>query len=125
MYSIINTCSLDSALFALYFTYRTNINIQQQITSKILDEMEPTFALVETEGWDAARIDWLKRHDQLQIVQSPGLNEVITSDNYGSLDERVFCFIKELQRYSSSIKCTRPECEEKVRRVSNTELSIR
>ncbi|CAF3858587.1 unnamed protein product, partial [Rotaria magnacalcarata] len=70
----------------------------------------------KTEGWDAARIDWLKRHNQLQIVQP--------SDLYGSLNERVFCFITGLQQYSRTIECTRPECKEKVRRISNTELSI-
>ncbi|CAF3381190.1 unnamed protein product [Rotaria socialis] len=124
-YSIINTCSLDSALFALYFAYRTNIDIQQHIGSDILAKIESTFALVETEGWGAARIDWLKRHNQLQMVQPPVSEELISLDMYGSLNERVFCFITELQQYSSIIECTRPECKEKVRRVSNTELSIR
>ncbi|CAF1491231.1 unnamed protein product [Adineta steineri] len=120
-YTLFNTCPTDSALFALYFLYKTDLNISEEF--KDAPETSPystlvkTFEIVEKEGWDAARISWLLTFDLLK-----------TSDRkknlFGSVNEQVFCFVKYLQRYSIEIECTRPQCKRKTRIETTTELNI-
>ncbi|CAF0970624.1 unnamed protein product [Didymodactylos carnosus] len=121
-YPINNTCNADSALFALYVLYRTDLNIAEELINA--SEKSPygalykTFHLVETQGWDAARINWLLTHNRLKTSDRQ------TKSMFGSLDEDVFCFIKGQQRHSSTIICSRPECKGRKRTVTSTELPM-
>lgn len=122
MYSLTNTCSIDSALFCLYFLYKTDDNIAGEFDSASVTSPYATLAklfyIVEKEGWDAARIFWLLNFDILQVSDRQ------PKDIFGSLDERVFCFIKNEQRHSNDITCSRTECTERRREYSTTELRI-
>ena len=77
-----------------------------------------TFNLVEKEEWDAARIYWsltlnlLKKSDRQ------------SKDLFGSVDEVVFSFVKNAQRHSNDIICSRSDCTEKQRNYVSIELDI-
>jgi hypothetical protein len=74
-----------------------------------------TFRIVEEDGWNAARISWLLRFHLLKTSDR-------TKCLFGSVDEEVFCFIKERQRHSNIITCTNLDCTDKERNYSSTEL---
>ncbi|CAF1509386.1 unnamed protein product, partial [Adineta ricciae] len=73
VYSVTNTCSIDAALFAIYVIFWTESSIKSVILNS---EAEPflslrkTFALVESNGWDEARLYWLTSHSILAHQQS-------------------------------------------------------
>ncbi|CAF4161376.1 unnamed protein product, partial [Rotaria sordida] len=45
-------------------------------------------------------------------------------DLFGSVDELVFSFLKNQQRHSNEILCSRPDCPKKERKCTSTELDI-
>lgn len=120
-YSIANTCNVDSGLFVLYYLYRTDVTFTQDILDAPGDSpcvlLRKTFDLVETEGWDIARIFWLLTNNR---IKKSGRK---IKNIFGSLDENVFRTIKRQQRYSFTKVCSRPECKQKKRTTINTELS--
>jgi hypothetical protein len=104
----------------LYFIYRTDINIAAEFDNA--PEKSPystlvkTFRLAETKGWDAARISWLLTFHLLKPTdQQP-------KSLFGSLDEQVFCFLKDYQRHSNTITCTNLHCTDKERNYISTDL---
>ena len=122
VYSLIHTCAVDSALFALYFIYLIDANVARHIqdtcTSSPYQILLHTFDLVQNEGWDAGRIHWLLKFNVLkQSDQAP-------KDLFGSVDEYVFNFLKHEQRYTTKITCSRYGCTKKERYCSSTEIDI-
>ena len=122
IYSLRNTCAIDSALFSLYFIYMTDEIISSEF--KEAAESSPyatlvkTFNIVEKEGWDAARIYWLLKFEILKKSNQK------FNDLFGSVDELVFSFVKKQQRHSNEIICSRPDCTKRERKVTSTELDI-
>ncbi len=120
-YTLTLTCPTDSALFALYFIYRTDINISEEM--KNAPETSPysrlvrTFRIVENEGWDAARISWLLTH---RILKTSDREKSL----FDSVDEQVFSFSKCAQRHSRSIEYSRLLCKERKRNYTTTEIDI-
>ncbi len=104
----------------MYFIYRTDINIAVEFDSA--SEASPysmlvkTFRLAENKGWDAARINWLLNFHLLKTTDRQH------KSLFGSVDEQVFCFLKDYQRHSNTITCTNVHCTEKERNFSSTEL---
>ncbi|CAF3432704.1 unnamed protein product [Rotaria socialis] len=122
-YSLTLTCPIDSALFVLYFLYKTDVSLAGELDdapqSSPYSKLVETFKIVEKEGWDTARIYWLLTFNILKR------SDRRLKSLFGSVDEQVFCFLKNEQRHSNKIICTRPDCKEKERFYSTTELSIR
>lgn len=121
-YSLTNTCPIDSALFALYFIYVTDETISSEFKeapeSSPYSTLVKTFNIVETEGWDAARIYWLINFNILKT------NHGKSKDLYGSVDEVVCNFLKILQSYTTDIICSRSDCVQKQRKTTSAELCI-
>jgi hypothetical protein len=113
---------VDSALFSLYFVYKTDIDVASEFdnapSTSPYSTLAKVFQMVEKEGWDTARLFWsmhfniLKQTDQKPISM------------FGSLDERVFCFIKNEQRHSNEVTCSRVDCTERQRNFTTTELTL-
>jgi len=119
-YGITDTCNVDSGLFVLYFLFQTD-SIMHELIDKMSTEpytsLRATFELVDSEGWDSARLYWLLVHKRLD----PFSNSL--QSMFGSMDQNVYQFIKGLQRYSVSSLCSRLECPERKKRGFCTELS--
>ena len=122
-YSLTDTCNIDAGLFAIFFLYRTDTGFENEVNDgnrvSPYQTLLKTFQLVEEKGWDYARIFWLLKNNRLNVS-----NRKMKS-MFGSVDANVFCFLKSQQRYYTKIVCTRPECKERERTVTTTELNIR
>ena len=120
-YTLTLTCPTDSALFILYFIYRTDIDVADEFDTapktSPYSTLTNTFRLAEKEGWDAARISWLLTFNVLKTSERTKLL-------FGAVDEQVFCFIKNEQRHSTTITCTNLDCTDKERNYSTTELTL-
>ncbi|CAF1551900.1 unnamed protein product [Adineta ricciae] len=117
-----NTCSIDSALFAIYVIFWTESSIKSVILNS---ETEPflslrkTFALVESNGWDEAKLYWLTSHSILTHQQSNQYNI------YGSVDNNVLRFIKNpVQLYKNKSICSRQDCSTR-ESTENVNLSLK
>ncbi|CAF4464362.1 unnamed protein product, partial [Didymodactylos carnosus] len=89
-YSVINTCLLDSALFVLYYAYVSYSNqfraLFDRETKPIYCNLRKTFQLVESDGWDTARLYWLNIHKRLNSPTANGNNQY---NLFGTVDENV------------------------------------
>lgn len=102
--------------------YRTDINLADRFNA----ESEPspyvtlvkTFNIAEEEGWDAARIFCLIEFNVLTIFDSP------RKDLFDFADEQVLSFIKNEQRHSYKLICTRPDCIKREQDFTTTNLDI-
>ncbi len=102
--------------------YRTDSEIADEFNcapeTSPYSTLVKTFELVEKKGWDIARLNWLL---SFNIVKP---TDPQTISLFGSVDEQVFCFIKNLQRHSYETVCSRVDCTEKVINRTTTELNI-
>ncbi|CAF2096636.1 unnamed protein product [Rotaria magnacalcarata] len=121
-YSLNLTCPLDTGLLVLYFIYQTDTDIEGEIDesprSSQYSILAQTFKLANREGWDAARIYWLLNHNILKRTDRK------EKSLFGAVDEQVFSFLREQQKYTGRITCSRSDCIKRVRQVSSTELMI-
>ncbi|CAF2402731.1 unnamed protein product [Rotaria sp. Silwood2] len=121
-YSVTNTCSMDSPLFALYFIFRTEPSINEIILNsenEPFSSLRETFLLVESDGWDQARLQWLISHG---LLNRKGVN---TNDIYGSLDTNVIRFIKNpLQLHQAKTFCARHTCPQRERTIKTTDIGV-
>ncbi|CAF1504788.1 unnamed protein product [Adineta ricciae] len=120
-YKLTNTCATDSGLFVLYFIYKTDLDLadifEDAPSTSPYSSLARVFRIVDTEGWDIARLTWLYINGILdKFARKENL--------FGSIDAQVFHFIKEEQRYSYETVCSRPQCKLKNRHSSSTELVI-
>jgi len=113
---------VDSALFSLYFIYRTDVQIAAEFdsapSSSPYSTLVEVFRTVETDGWDAARIRWIL---YLNILRPTDKQPISL---FGSVDERVFSFIKDAQLYSRQTTCERVDCPRRQRNFTSTELDL-
>ncbi len=78
-----------------------------------------TFALVESDGWDEARLYWLITHDLLDN-QQPNLHNA-----YGSVDGNTLrCIKNPVPLYKSKSICARQDCPTRERTMINTDLAV-
>ncbi|UJR12328.1 hypothetical protein I4U23_016505 [Adineta vaga] len=114
----IKNVPFESRRYTLTLTY-TNMRdeMENALPSSPYSILLSTFRIVEKEGWDAARISWLLKFNLLK-----------TSDRakslFGSVDELVFCFLKNSQRHSTTITCTNPDCTNRKRVISASEIRL-
>ncbi|CAF1533686.1 unnamed protein product [Adineta ricciae] len=120
-YTLTFTCPIDTALFALYFIYRVNDFVCEEMNDALgtspYATLVKTFRIVDKDGWDAARISWLLHFNLLKTSDR-------TKSLFGSVDEIVFCFLKNTQRHSTTITCTNPHCTQRKRVISSTEIGL-
>ena len=121
-YSVANTCNLDCGLFVFYFLYRMEITIEEAMSQAPQESpyalLRKTFQYAEKEGWNVARVFWLLSNHILKTSDRKIKNL------FGSLDENVFRYIKQNQRYSRKATCARSNCSQKERILINTELCL-
>ena len=102
--------------------HRTDINIAAEFESaprtSSYSTLAETFRIVETDGWNIARLNWLLHFNLLKPTDRQPISL------FGSVDEQVFCFLKDEQRYSYTCTCSRPDCVERERVYTTTELDL-
>ena len=121
-YSVTNTCNIDSPLFTLYVMFRTESNIQNIILNSGREpflSLRKTFVLVESDGWDEARLYRLATQSLISRQQSNNLNV------YGSVDGNGLRFIKNRgQLYEGKSVCSRQNCPTRERNIISADLAL-
>ncbi|CAF1462902.1 unnamed protein product [Adineta steineri] len=118
-FTLTYTCPTDSALFALYCIYKTDINIAGEFDNAPdtsgYSTLSKVFRTVEQDGWDTARLYWLYTNGILEgYAKKKSL--------FGSVDDQVFRFLTCEQRYSQRVICSRVQCKKRDRTRTTSEL---
>ncbi|CAF0860081.1 unnamed protein product [Didymodactylos carnosus] len=127
IYTVSNTCSLDSVLFVMYYLYSTSSHEYQEIfdrnTLSIYSTLRKTFQLVETASWDIARLYWLITHNRLNKATSTNHSNDFY-DIFGTVDENTYRFIRPIQKYSIISECSSPDCPRRQRVQKNIDITL-
>ncbi|CAF2901918.1 unnamed protein product [Rotaria sp. Silwood2] len=120
--TITNTCNIDSPLFAMYVMFLTEPMINNIILNSNKEpflSLRKTLLLVESDGWDEARLHWLTTHNLLTHRQT------IEHNAYGSVDGNSLRFIKNpAQLYRTNYICSRQNCPTRERISTSADLSL-
>ncbi len=108
-------------MFVLYFIYKTDINISEELNNapetSVYATLVKVFRIAEEEGWNIARLSWL---NEIGILGEFAAKESL----FGSIDSQVFDFLKHQQHHSYDIECSRAECKKRHRQHKKTELCL-
>jgi hypothetical protein len=122
-YSASNTCSLDSALFLLYYIYMTHSEEFRSLFDPnilVCQQLKRTFDLVNNEGWDVARIYWISIHTNYPNPRKRAYHH----DLYGTADTNVFQYVREIQRHAIKSACTSSDCPKSMRTNHSVDISM-
>lgn len=121
-YNLHSTCPLDSVLFPLYPINHMDINIVEEFSTAPSHSshavLAETFRIVDSEGWDQARIHWLLHFNIINPTRRRTVNL------FGMLKESTLQFLCEQQRYSSSAICSREDCLNHRETFTSTEIDL-
>lgn len=124
LYCVTQTCSIDTALFALYHAYKAGTDkFRNLFESKILNAfvvLRETFQCVEKDGWDIGRLYWLVRHNLLTLKNFD--NEY---DMENTLTKAVFDMVRPMQEYDVRSVCTCTVCPKRTRQHSSFDITLR
>ncbi|CAF1538415.1 unnamed protein product, partial [Didymodactylos carnosus] len=122
-FSVFHTCSLDTGLFVLYHAYKAGTDDFRQLfeidTLEIYAFLHRTFQLVESNGWNSARLYWLTGKKLLKEKTKDG-----KYDLKSTMDEVVFKFVKPMQTFPIQSKCTCTACPKPLREHTSMEISL-
>jgi hypothetical protein len=122
-YGVSNTCSLDSSLFLLYYIYNSNSENFRSLfdpSVKVCEQLRKTFDLVDTNGWDIARLYWISIHST-----HPDRNDCNQYHNlFTTADNNVFQFVRELQKFVIKSTCISKDCPRSVQVRNSVDISI-
>jgi hypothetical protein len=123
IYSITNTCPLDTGLFVLYYAYRTGTpefhHLFERDTLEIYITLRQTFQLVESDDWTIARLYWLTT---LNLLEDN--SDISVHDIENTLTEIVFTFIRQMQEHSVKSKCSCNACPKQIRSTTNFDIAL-
>jgi hypothetical protein len=123
LYSVTQTCSIDTGLYALYYVYKTASDIFRLLfdlnTTPCHINLRKTFQLVDSDGWDTARLHWLVSHKLLGQVNSDGMYDI-----KDTITANVFQFVEPLQMYMIKTECLCIACPKPVRFKKNHDISL-
>ncbi|CAF1314555.1 unnamed protein product [Adineta ricciae] len=122
-YFIFHTCTIDTGLFILYHAYKAHSNdFRNLFTSDelgIFKIIRRTFHLVETEGWTVARLYWLTEHNLLTNKHRSGKYDLMNT-----MEAIVFQFIKPMQTFPVTSKCSCTVCPKRIREHISMDISL-
>ena len=123
IYSITNTCPLDTGLFVLYYAYKAGTpefrHLLDRDTLEIYTTLRRTFQIVESDDWAIARLYWLTTHNLLD-----DRSDIRVHDIENTLTEIVFKFIRPMQEHSVKSKCSCNACSKQIRLTINCDIAL-
>lgn len=123
MYSVTNTCPLDTGLFVMYYAYTAGSfefrDLFERDTLEIYSILRRTFQLVESDDWTVARLYWLTTHNLLQDNA-----EIDVHNIENTLTEIVFRFLQPMQKHTIKSKCSCNACPKQLRYTTNFDLNL-
>jgi hypothetical protein len=129
-YTITNTCSLDSVLFVYYLIFKTASTSMKNLFSRgsepIYTILNKTMQLVDTNGWNIARLHWLKVNHQLRADNDT--TDSTTShyqDLFGTVDENVYQYLRAMQNHSFATECTAEDCPQRKQNRRSADIVLK
>ncbi len=122
-YSASNTCSLDSALFLLYYIFKSHSEDFRRLFDPsvlVCEQLHKTFELVESKGWNIARIYWISTHTTHPNRNAPTQHH----DLFTTADNNVWQYVRELQKYAINSTCQSPDCSKPIRVNHSVDLAM-
>jgi hypothetical protein len=121
-YSVTNTCNIDAPLFAIYVIFSTE-SVADDIILNSPNEpflsLRKTLSLVESVGWDEARLYWLISNG---ILDNQSHND---PNAYGSVDRNFLRFIKNpAQLHQHRSICSRLDCPIRERTIKSADIGL-
>jgi hypothetical protein len=83
----------------------------------VCQQLKRTFDLVETQGWDIARIYWVSIHTN-------NSDRTQHHDLFATADTNVFQYVRELQKYVMKSKCKSPDCPKPERVLHSVDIAM-
>jgi hypothetical protein len=141
VYTITNTCAVDSVLFVYYFILKTASTSIKNLFSHGMDPkyyiLNKTMELVDSDGWDIARLYWLTANNRLSVntntsCDTPSAADTITScdtsskyhDIFGTVNKNVYKYLRSMQNHVFSTECTTADCRKR-RKKRGDEIILR
>lgn len=122
-FSIYHTCAIDTGLFILYHAYKSGTddfrNLFESDTLETYTFLRHTFRLIETHGWTVARMHWLIEKQLLKNKTKDGRYDLMNT-----MEEVVFRFIKPMQTFLVSSKCSCVVCPRPTRKYTHTHITL-
>ena len=122
-FSITRTCSVDTGLFVLYHAYKASSdrfrNLFKNDTRDVFIALRKTFEYVESHNWTVARLNWLIRHQLLNIKTHDG-----KYDLQNTLNKNVFDCVKPMQEFDIKSECICTACPKRVRKYSSVDITL-
>jgi hypothetical protein len=123
IYSVTNTCPLDTGLFVLYHAYKAGTEKFRELFER--DDLDAviairqTFQLVESDGWKTARLYWLILHGLLKDNSQDYVHDI-----KNTLTEIVFRFVKPMQAHPIRSECSCAACPKQIRHGTNVDIAL-
>jgi len=130
VYTINNTCSVDSVLFVYYLIFKTASTLIKNLFSNGSDSiysiLNKTMQLVDTNGWDIARLYWLKTNNRL-LANTNAASSTTTyrQDLFGMVDDNAYRYLRAMQTYIYSTECTATDCPKRKQSRTGAEIALR
>ncbi len=122
-YAVTKTCSLDSALFVFYHGYKIGSSefrkLFQSDTTRAHTALRKLFMLVDSDGWNIARLQWLLSNRLLNKINDDGVFDV-----EDTLYENVLQFIRPMQMYNIKTECSCIMCPKRIRENKSIDISL-
>ena len=130
VYTIQNTCSLDSVLFVYYFIFKTAstsiINLFNRGGDPIYHIVNKTMELVEANGWDVARLHWLTANYRLpDNTNTTNATNNKSYDLFGTVDGNAYRYLRAMQTHVWSTECLAIDCPKRKLDRKSTEIVLR
>lgn len=123
-YSVIQTCSVDTGLFAMYHAYKARSNTFRELfEDELVDSvvtLREVFKRVEQDGWDVARLYWLVRHNLLTLENFDGKYNM-----ENTLTNAVFQFVKPMQEFDVRSECMCTVCPKRIKKRPSVDITLR
>ena len=123
IYSVTNTCPLDTSLFVLYHAYKAGTEKFRDLFERddlnAIFTIRRTFQLVESDGWVTVRLYWLILHGLLRANSQNYVHDI-----KNTLTEIVFKFVKSMQEHSTKSKCSCAACPKQIRYGTNVDIAL-
>ena len=130
IYTITNTCALDSVLFVYYFIFRTASTFQRNLFKQgsdlIYHILNKTVQLIDSKEWNIARLYWLTANNRLSLDANTTDTTVSRShDIFGTVDQNVYQYLRAMQIHIFSTECSARDRPKRRQSRKSAEIVLR
>jgi hypothetical protein len=122
-YTVTNTCSIDAALFVFYHCYKTGSSAFRQLFETDITPchtaLRKVFELVDSDGWDIARLHWLISHNLLNKMTRDGVFDI-----EDTIYENALQFVRPMQMYNIKSECSCVMCPKRFQLNKSIDISL-